>query len=76
MIEQPDDHDLQHGDGQADPDFLDHADFAEVGLDQLEHARVRRHPGQRAEANDEGQFLEIALGFAVVGGFSPGPMDR
>ena len=40
-------------------------EVAEVGLDQLEHADVGRHPRQRAEADDEEQPLGVAAVLSV-----------
>ena len=60
LVEQPDDHGHQHGHREADDDLVDERQVAEVGLDQLEHADVGRHPRQDAEADHQEQPLGVA----------------
>ncbi len=56
LVEQPDDHRHQHGDGKADDQLMDERQVAHVGLDQLQHADIGRDPGQGAEADDQNEL--------------------
>ena len=43
----------------ADDHLVDERQVAQVGLDQLQHADVGRHPRQRAEADQQQDSLDV-----------------